>query len=370
MEIENTKIRPCGPVGPLKSRSNVLHSESREFYLKLVNGHPKQGTKGAGELRLCHAPPAGACLATLVAISLLLVGVLLFRDFVFGEKVLLYKDVGADSVNDTYPIFVHLSDYIRRYGFPSWSFYFGMGQSLFHHSGKLIWEPVVWLPRHFIAIALVFQHLGKSIIAGLLFYRFLQLRGVDLCGSLGGALCLAFSAHMCMGSCWIISADDTLAFTFILLAAEEAMTRRCWVYLPIAVALSGLVTVFHLYLSAVLLCVYVPARLFEIYGWRPRLLSSVCGRLAILAVLGLGLGAIVFLSSFHLVLKTPRPSGAIANFAFGPAPRSPFQIGSALYYLTAALRPLSSDLIGTETPTVGGRTIMKGRRIIAGFFHF
>jgi len=54
----------------------------------------------------------------LVGLSLLLVGVLIFSNFLLLDKVLLYKDVGADSVNDSYPYFVHLSDYIRREGLP------------------------------------------------------------------------------------------------------------------------------------------------------------------------------------------------------------------------------------------------------------
>src|SRR5262249_26841904 len=55
---------------------------------------------------------------------------------------------------------------------PSWSFYVGMGQSLFYFTGNLIWEPVIWLPREVIAHALVYQHLFKTLIAGLLFFRF------------------------------------------------------------------------------------------------------------------------------------------------------------------------------------------------------
>ena len=297
--------------------------------------------------RLNDAPGASAFAVTLmVAVALLLVGGLIFRDFLFGEKLLLYKDVGDDSVIDTYPTLVHLSDYIKHYGFPSWSFCVGMGQSLFYLAGSLVWEPIVWLPRQLIAFALVYQHLLKALVVGLLFFRVLRLRGLDLCASTGGALLLAFSAHMCMGSCWIISADDTVCFTFLLFALEEALVDRRWLYLPIAVALTGLVTPFHLYLSAVLLCFYVPARLVEIYGWKPLPLSRVCMRLAMFAILGVGLGAIVFFGSSYAVLNSPRASRTLPNFAFGPAP-SPFQLGSPLYYITNVLRPFSSDLLGT-----------------------
>jgi uncharacterized membrane protein YfhO len=279
-------------------------------------------------------------------LSLLVVGVLVFRNFLLLDKVLLYKDVGADSINDSYPYFVHLSDYIRREGLPSWSFCVGMGQSLFYLTGNLIWEPVIWLPREVIAHALVFQHLFKTLIAGLLFFRFLQLRGLTFYASLLGSLLLAFSSYMCMGSCWVISADEIVGFTFLLFAIEEAISGDRWVYIPVAVSLLGLITVFHFYLSAVLLCLYIPTRLFEMYGWRPMELWSACIRLAAFAFLGVGLAAVICFGSAQSVLNSPRGSGTIGNFTWLPTP-SVFQLESRLYYVTAALRPFSTDMLGT-----------------------
>jgi hypothetical protein len=43
-----------------------------------------------------------------VFLSLLLLGVLVLCNFLLLDKVLLYKDVGADSINDTYPYFGYL----------------------------------------------------------------------------------------------------------------------------------------------------------------------------------------------------------------------------------------------------------------------
>src|SRR5438094_6747072 len=140
-------------------------------------------------------------------LSLLLVGVLIFSNFLLLDKVLLYKDVGADSVNDSYPYFVHLSDYIRREGLPSWSFCVGMGQSLFYLMGSLIWDPVIWLPIELISHALVFQHLFKTLIAVLLFFRFIQLLGLTLGASLFSQILIAFSSYIFTGCCWIVTAD-------------------------------------------------------------------------------------------------------------------------------------------------------------------
>ena len=67
----------------------------------------------------------------IAAFALTLVGVVIFHEFLWQGRLPLYLDIGADSLNDYYPTFVHLSDYIRHEGFPSWSFSVGMGQSIF-----------------------------------------------------------------------------------------------------------------------------------------------------------------------------------------------------------------------------------------------
>ena len=294
-----------------------------------------------------------------VALILLVVGGLIFSDFVFGAKLLLYKESGGDSVNETYPILIHLSDYIRAHGLPSWSFSVGMGQSIYYLIGDLILEPVVWLPRHLIAPSLVYLHLAKTLIVGLLFWAFLRFRGVCLPASIAGALGLAFSADMSMGACWVTSADETLCFTFVLFAAELAIVSGRWSLLPIAVALSGMVTVFHLYLCAVLLCAYVPARLIERGGWKSGTVWSLSWRLAIYAVLGVGIGAVVFFGSAYVLLNTPRGSAIVGKFAFG-AQSHVFELGTPLYYITAVLRQFAADIAGTGDAYIGWRNYYEG----------
>jgi len=280
----------------------------------------------------------GACL--------LLLGALIFRDFLFGGAVLLYTDIGNDSVNSYYPDFVNLSNYIRTQGFPSWSFHVGMGQDLAYAAGYLIWQPVSWLSKDLIAPALVYQHLGKVLITGLFFFRFLQLHRLQTPAALLGSLLLSFSAYMCIGSCWYPFADEVVCFTAILLATEEAIRRGRWLLLAFAVALVGMITPFHLYLCALFLTFYVPLRLFGENGWRPQLVLRTCLRLAAVATLGVGLGAIITLPYLHAILNSPRASGTtsavaeLSSFNF-------FRLESSLHYVTSALKPFSNDLLGT-----------------------
>src|SRR4051812_20976792 len=97
-------------------------------------------------------------------ICLLVPGVFAFWPFVFGNSLLLYTDIGSDSLNGFYSTFVHLSNYLRSDGFPSWSFRMGMGEDIASVTGYLFLEPITWLPARFIAQALVYQHLLKVVV--------------------------------------------------------------------------------------------------------------------------------------------------------------------------------------------------------------
>lgn len=294
----------------------------------------------------------------LVAGCLALVAAAVFRDFLFGNALLLYKDAGSDSINDYYPSFVHLSDYLRLQGLPSWSFYVGMGHDLYYLAGYLILEPVTWLPKHLIAHALIYQHLAKILIAGLLFYRFLQLRGLNLMASLLGSLLVAFSAYMCMGTCWHPLADEVVCFSALLLVVEIALRPGRWFVLSLAVAFVGFLDAFHLYLCAIFLLLYVPARLFAQYGWQPRAILRVCLLLAMAATLGVGLSAFFTLPSFYFAMNSPRTSGA--NSAVALLSSFPiFGRESQLYYLTAALRPFANDILGTAEPFRGWQNYLE-----------
>ena len=156
-----------------------------------------------------------------------------------------------------------------------------------------------------------------------------------------------------MGSCWVINADETVAFTFLLLATELAVSRGAWIYLPFAAGLLGLVSVFHFYLGAILFCGYLAIRHFEQQAEERQ--NGLWHWLAILgaAVLGVGLAAGVWLPSLHSILNSPRGSGLIPNFAFGSSPAQIFQVASPLYYFTAALRPFANDLLGTGDKFLG-----------------
>src|SRR5438132_12366373 len=285
------------------------------------------------------------CIAvvTLVLVALWL---LAYSHFIFGGGTLLYKDVGVDSINIYYPRYVLVSDYIRDNGIPSWSFRVGMGQNIIPSLSALLITPVVWLAKGAIARALVYQHLLYVMVSGLLFARFLASRDLAFASCLLGALLLSFSAYMCMGSCWYFHANEVVCFTFLLFAAEQAASRGRWVYLVPAVTIVGFLGAFHLYLAALFLCFYVPARLIERFSWQPLPILRTSARVAVASLLGVVLGAILSVNSFYGLMNSPRgagPSSLVGQLSSKPI----FGLESSLHYMTVVLRPFGSDLMGT-----------------------
>ena len=282
----------------------------------------------------------------LTGVAIVLFGLLIYWPFVFGTSLLLYKDAGADSLNDYYPWFVHLSDYIRKEGFPSWSFYVGMGQDISVFLNYLILEPVSWLPKDAIAHALIYQHLAKVIITGLSFFLFLKLLRLPLVAAFAGSLLVPFSAYMCMGGAWYPFADHVLCFTLLLLAVEVAFTARRWLLLTIAVALIGVIDPFHLYLGALFLLLYVPSRFYLRHGWQPKRILKHCFGLAATSLLGAALAAVVVIPALHGILNSPRLAKE-TSYVGSLVSQSVFSFESVLHGMTAALRVYSNDIMGT-----------------------
>jgi uncharacterized membrane protein YfhO len=292
-----------------------------------------------------------------IGLALVVIGSIVYSDFVFGQKTLLYKDVGDDSLNVYYPNYVLHSDYLRKHGLFSWSFEEGMGRDIFPSIRSLLITPVVWLPKQAIAQALIYQHFFYLLVAGLFFFRFLFEQKLALVACFLGATLLSFSAYMCMGSCWYSHAAELAAFAVLLYCANRAVRRGDWACLVLAVAAMSLVGVFHLYLTAVFLCLFVPVCVFINRVPLNKFLWIIL-LLAVSAVLGVGLTSFITIPGFFGMVNSPRGIGptsmvhVLSHFGV-------FHFASAEELATAISRLFSNDLAGTGMSFAGWRNYLE-----------
>ena len=210
-------------------------------------------------------------LSTLKALGvtlLLAVAMVLFvyQDFLFGNSVLLYADIGSDSVNIFYPFLYQQAklwaEHSALHGF-SLETVMGMPVDI------NLWDPFQWIiisggPES-IPSRIVTAEIIKSLLIatfGFFTFRMMGLRNVT---STIGALCFAFSGYVALGAAgWYVHSAEVVLIVLALWAAEYALNQKpVWfVVAPVAYAFiaqnGGYLTI---YLSAALL-VYVLIRTF------------------------------------------------------------------------------------------------------------
>ena len=139
----------------------------------------------------------------IAAMLIMAVACFVFKDYLFGDKVYLFKDIGSDTLNALYPGFCLYADYLQHYGFPSWSFAFGIGQNLLPF---FLRDPtdlfLYFAGRDHIASLIAWREFAKVVAGGFIFYAYLRLVVKDGFAAVAGALMFSFCSFMILAGGW------------------------------------------------------------------------------------------------------------------------------------------------------------------------
>ena len=286
-----------------------------------------------------------------MAAFLLLAGAivaLVFRRFLLGEAVYLYKDIASDSINIFYPQITHLFDYWAKAGIPGWSFSQGLGQNIYPFSWN---DPffLILIPfgRDRWPYGIALMEAAKILSAGAIFRLYLKKIRLSDAASTAGALLFAFSGFIVIGSGWSVFSTEAVYCAALLYAFERLLMDDSWALMPIPFALFALFQPFDLYPFGLFLLAYGTIRFFdERRDADLKALAVVHGRLAALGFLGTMMGGVYFFSDVRELLQSPRVGGETSLFrVLWSSPV--FARASLNQGWTAVLRLFSSDLQGT-----------------------
>lgn len=101
---------------------------------------------------------------------LIIASAILYKDFLFGKNVFLFKDIGSDSYNFDYPKLYHLADYWQKFGSPGWSFEQGLGQNMHPYWFDPFTFLLVLGGKEQVANNLIYVFLLELLLAGIFFY--------------------------------------------------------------------------------------------------------------------------------------------------------------------------------------------------------
>jgi hypothetical protein len=275
-----------------------------------------------------------------------------FRDYLRFERLYLFKDIGADTVNFNYPQLHHLAQYLRHEGLPGWSFAQGMGQNVNAFSLGNPFDDILYICGGSLVFALGWVELLKVVAGGVLFALFLHARRHPPLVIVAGALLFAFSGFTMVGSGWYIFSTTALYAAFVLFGLERFLQGGPFWPLTVAVALTGANQPFDLYLFAPIALAYVALRCVEAAGLQVRSYLRDVGRAAAAAALGVGLSAVFLFSNALLLLQSPRVAGG-SSYATGLSSAPMFALADGRELATALLRLFSSNLLGVGSAFTG-----------------
>jgi uncharacterized membrane protein YfhO len=303
-----------------------------------------------------------------ILIPLLLISFsILYKDFLFGDYVFLFKDIGSDSYNFDFPKFYHLADYWEKYGSPSWSFEQGLGQNMHPYWFDPFTFLLVLGGKEKVANNIIYVFLLELILAGTFFYLYLRTLKIQGFVAVLGGFLYAFSGYMVLGTTWQLSVFGTevVYAALLLFALEKFISEKNWYFLPIPIAMIAIHIPFYLYLYTLLIIIYYTLRFAEsqqlnFKNWFLSLLT-----IGIVSVLGLGIGAFMFGSNLFQMFESPRGSGEFA-YTNQLLSQPLLAVADSLQRSTHFMRLFSTNMVGNAETFRGWNNYMEAPMFYSG----
>lgn len=173
---------------------------------------------------------AAKAVGVVLALALAMIAYI-YNDFLFGNAVLLYTDIGSDAVNIFYPLWYQQAKLWAEHGaLHGFSLETVMGMP----TGINMWDPFGWIVifggPEAIPQRIVYAEILKSLlIATFGFYTFRMMNFRNITSAIG-ALCFAFSGYVALGAAaWYVHSSEVVFIAMALWAAEYVLNqKRFW----------------------------------------------------------------------------------------------------------------------------------------------
>ena len=256
--------------------------------------------------------------AAMIAFGLLSVmGIIVFHDYLFSQKVFLFLGSASDSANIGYPALNNMAGYISMHGIPKWSFRMGMGQSIFPFCLRDPFDIfLIMAGKAHILYGIAIKELVKIIFSGLVFFYYLKLLRLSDFTAIIGCLFYSFCSFMIVGCFWSIFSFEAFNMALMLLSFELMFLKRNYYLFPPSVFLLCISQPFNLYVYGIFLFFYVLLRHVQENKFQLKPLSVNYLKIAILCATGILLSAPFLLENINMMFQSPRGSGANSSFNY------------------------------------------------------
>lgn len=274
--------------------------------------------------------------------------IVLYKKFLTLEYLYIFStdDIAVDTIYQFWPMITHIADYFRTEGIPGWSFNVGLGQNIFPAwiTDPFTW-PLILLGRIYLPLGMIYVHVFKIFLAGLLFQKYLQELGISPFGATLAAYLYAFSGHIILRGTWYGYATESVLLALALYAFERYYRRDDVVTVSIATALLFAQGAFTAYHYSIVLFFFWFVRQQKRCGLSPDPLVVRIRKAALIYVFSLGIASVTLLPDIYNTITNPRAVGKFSNTS--RLASAIFSFNDVRIYITSFLRAFSSDIGGT-----------------------
>ncbi|MCD4792895.1 MAG: YfhO family protein [Bacteroidales bacterium] len=281
-----------------------------------------------------------------------IIGFIALGKYITGEYLFFFKDIGSDSLNQTYPALANKIELMKE-GSGKWSFYKGMGEVSYStfDTHPLSWFRTIidyigiriWSEDYYIAGMFLKNFIFHFLLSGIVAYYYFRTISIKHMTSIIGALIIAFSGFMVVGSSWGFSGQIFNA-VFLLFSFEQLFVKKRWYFFPFAIMFIC-VNPFNLYLYSLFLFIYVIFRFTSSDAGKFSGFLKLTGKMIVLGIAGLLMNISKILPVFLKLFFSPRVAG---NVSYSQALSQGQEIVEHNNLTaTTLLRFFSNDILGT-----------------------
>lgn len=245
----------------------------------------------------------------LLLVALFVSCLFIFRSYLFGDQLLVFRDVGGDTCEQYVMHYASIVNHLRDGSFSFWDFTNGFGTnqfnlSLFDPSLMLLYLLGVLLGPAHMLIYLVWIQIWKVLLAGWVFYWFLREFPLSRTAKFLAAFAYGLNGYLLVWGQHYQFGMITIYLPLMLLFCEKFVKKekgRGW--FPVTVFLCGIYSVYLTYMSMVAVGFYLLFRVAmeEERTGRERVRKFLVGCGAML--LGLGMSMVIFLPMASVILN-------------------------------------------------------------------
>lgn len=293
-----------------------------------------------------------------------------YWDFITLKKAFLFKDIGSDSINETWPLLYHLSDQFYKNGIIFWSHHFGMGDTFYQYYGDPFTMLIILCGKNNVQFATGYMQMLAILLTVYFGFRYLKLLKLKNFTAIFGSLILGFSGYIVLTSSGWLMAPQFFYFTLGLYAVEAFLNQKK--VLPIAITALLLGThnaIIGIQIFA-FLSFYFLIRQIELNELKIALKSTLVKQaiFSVFFLLGFLTAGVFIINYMDLVLTSGRAEMTSATSSLKD--ESLFALMPGVEFSSLMSRFFSNDLLGSGTNFKGWMNYLESPLTYFGLIPF